>query len=388
MNILKPNTKLSVIFIISVFVLGTAKAQSNVEINGYLQNMQFVWAQKHNPNWLLSTTINNRFNLSWYLSENITINGSIRNIFTAGQLVETLPNYSGMITKDNGYTDLTWINSSSSSYVFYSNIDRLNLFYTKDNLEIQVGRQRINLGLNAVWTPNDIFNSSSFLDFDYVEKSGSDAMRIQYYTGTASSLEIAYKINSNNKNTAAGIAKFNIWNYDFQFLGGVMDNDFVLGGGWAGQIGGAGFTGEITYFNSINRVNNSTGIIAAAFGGNYTFASSLFIRGEFLYNSSGATQNIGTFSDLFQNNYSAKNLSPSRYSLFTEVSYPITPLITADFSTIINPIDGSFYMAPYVNFSLTENIYLLTAAQFFRGSRGTEWGDYGRFYYLRLKWNF
>jgi len=128
-----------------------------------------------------------------------------------------------MITKDNGYIDLTWVNSSSSSYVFYSNIDRLNLFYTKDNLEIQVGRQRINLGINMVWTPNDIFNSSSFLNFDYVEKAGSDAVRFQYYTGLTSSVEFVYKLNGHKEISAAGIFKFNKWGYDFQLLGGMME---------------------------------------------------------------------------------------------------------------------------------------------------------------------
>jgi len=388
MNVLKLYTKFLLIIFISVLAIKNTDAQNNLEITGYLQNMQFVWAQKHNPNWLLSTTINNRFNLSWYLSENITINGSIRNILEAGQLVETFPDYSEMITKDKGYVDLTWINSSSSSYAFYSNIDRLNLFYTKDNLEIQVGRQRINLGLNAVWTPNDIFNSSSFLNFDYVEKAGSDALRFQYYTGITSSIEFVYKLNSAKEISTAGIFKFNKWEYDFQLLGGIMEKDYVFGGGWAGQIKGAGFTGEFTYFRNRDNFIDTTGVFVAAVGGNYSFPNGLFIQGELLFNSGGKTENAGGINNIFNREYSAKNLSPAKYSLFGAISYPITPLNKLDFSAIFNPSDKSFYAGPSVNISLTENIYLLAAAQFFSGKQETEWGDYGQFYYLRFKWNF
>ena len=76
---------------------------------------------------------------------------------------------------DNGYLDLTEKISSGNSYLLYTNIDRLNLSYTFNKLEIQIGRQRVNWGISSVWTPNDIFNSSSFINFDYAEKPGSDA---------------------------------------------------------------------------------------------------------------------------------------------------------------------------------------------------------------------
>jgi hypothetical protein len=37
---------------------------------------------------------------------------------------------------------------------------------------------------------------------------------------------------------------------------------------------------------------------------------------------------------------------------------------------------------------LNQDVYLLITAQFFLGSSLTEWGDYGQFYFLRIKWNF
>jgi len=92
--------------------------------------------------------------------------------------------------------------------------------------------------------------------------------------------------------------------------------------------------------------------------------------------------------DLFSFQYSAKNLSPSRYSIFAQLSYPITPLINASFALIINPSDKSFFLNPSMELSLNENVYLLASGQLFIGNNLTEWGGNGKFYYLRIKWNF
>ncbi|NOR86306.1 MAG: hypothetical protein GQ527_01725, partial [Bacteroidales bacterium] len=78
----------------------------------------------------------------------------------------------------------------------------------------------------------------------------------------------------------------------------------------------------------------------------------------------------------------------SKAQIFAQASYPITPLINLDLSGIMNPFDGSFYLGPAVNFSLTENMSLYLIAQTFFGESGTEYGDYGQMYFARLSWNF
>ena len=278
--------------------------------------------------------------------------------------------------------------TSGKSYIFYSNIDRLNLTFTYDNLEMQIGRQRINWGINSVWTPNDIFNSASFINFDYVEKPGSDAVRLQYYFDFATSLELVSKLDYNENLTLAGRFKINKWNYDFQFLGGLSDIDYIFGAGWAGDIYEAGFTGEFTYFKNKKNEQNTDEQLVSSIGANYTFSNSLFISFEFLYNSIGKTGKVNSLNNIFNLDYSAKQLSPARYSIFSQAAYPITPLINSSFALIFNPSDGSMLLSPTLEVSLNEDVYLLTSGQFFLGENFTEWGDYGQFYYLRIKWNF
>jgi hypothetical protein len=363
-------------------------AQSNIELNGYLQNMQTIWAPKDNQNLILSNTMSNRFNFTWYAKDNLTFKTSIRSIFDYGQFVSIIPGYSELASQDYGYFDLTEKISSNNSYVLYTNIDRLNFSYTVGDLEIQIGRQRINWGINSVWTPNDIFNSSSFINFDYAEKSGSDAIRLLYYLDFASSFEIVSKLDYKNDLTFAGKLQVNSWDYDFQFLGGFSADDYIFAAGWAGNVSDAGFTGELTYFRDKDNFADTSGIIVSSIGANYTFSNSLFLAVEFLYNSNGKTGKTNLPNNLFDLDYSAKNLSPARYSIFSQISYPITPLISSSIATIVNPSDGSLFVNPNLEISLNEDVYLLASGQFFLGKSFTEWGDYGQFYYLRIKWNF
>lgn len=363
-------------------------SQSNLELNGYLQNMQTAWSPKSNEELLLSNSITNRINFAWYPHKDLIFRVGLRNIFDYGRFVSMIPFYSKIALQDAGFADLTEEIVSGKSYILYSNIDRLNLRFTCNNLEIQIGRQRINWGINSVWTPNDIFNSSSFINFDYVEKPGSDALRLQYYIDFASSLELVSKLDYDKNLTLAGRFKINKWNYDFQILGGLTEIDYIFGGGWAGDIYNAGFTGEFTYFKNRKSNQNLDEQFVSSIGTNYTFTNSLFISLEFLYNSIGKTGTINSLNNFFNLNYSAKQLSPARYSIFSQAAYPITPLLNSSIAAILNPSDGSMLLSPTLEFSLNEDVYLLTSGQFFLGADFTEWGNYGQFYYLRIKWNF
>jgi len=118
------------------------------------------------------------------------------------------------------------------------------------------------------------------------------------------------------------------------------------------------------------------------------FSNSLFLSFEFLYNSVGKVGKSDKVIDIFNIEYSARNLSPSRYSIFGQIQYPFTPLFNGSISTIINPTDGSMFLSPSAEISLNEDVFLLGTGQFFIGEQFTEWGEFGQFYYLRIKWNF
>ena len=240
-----------------------------------------------------------------------------------------------------------------------------------------------------VWTPNDIFNSFNYYDFDYIERPGSDALLLEYYTGAASSVQFAFKVDSANEITSALMYRFNMWGYDFQTFAGVMTTDYTAGLGWSGSLWGAGFTGEATYFIDRGNFADTSGLLVSTLGLNYTFRNSIAISGSYLFNSNGTTGKAGWGSSLFLiADLSPKLFTLAKHSLFAQIGYPFTPLFRGDLSGIWNPNDKSGYFGPSLDLSITDNISLLLLGQIFFGETGAEFGDYGSLYYLRLKWNF
>ncbi len=377
--------------------------QSKFTVDGRVEGMPVYWKLKGDNlatlgldlNKLYSySSINNRLNLNWYPNSKIHFQMGLRTSYIFGDIVYELNSnlngiYNAMYTDDPGWINLTHAWSQNENGVLVSNIDRLFLQYNGKKLTLTIGRQRINWGVNMVWQPNDIFNSFNYLDFNYPERPGSDAVRFQYFTGMTSSVELAYKIDAQNQSTYAAKYAFNRWNYDFQLMGGLMNDEYwVAGLGFSGSIGGAGFNGEAAYYIPKSNSVDEKETLIATLGTNYMFKNNLFINIGALLNSAGSTKKVARSMFTMMENISALDYTKSLANLFASASYPITPLINLDVSTMVNPFDNSFYFGPSLNISLNNNVSLYFIAQTFWGENGSEYGDIGQMYFSRLQWNF
>lgn len=382
----------SLVFVLASFPLQAFVQESKVSLDGYVKELYMFYSPEMpipgtDINNLATNIIHNRLNFKWYTSSKLTTVLEMRNRLMFGNLVKDYPGYQSTVNVDNGLVNLSWITAQGKSWFVHSMIDRAYLDFSSGKWQARIGRQRVNWGVNLVWNPNDIFNSFSYFDFDYEERPGTDAIRVQYYTGTTSSAELVYKPGHGIiQPTIAGMYRFARWDYDFQFLGGQAGNDWIVGGGWSGDIRGAGFRGEITHFEP--RIGSSVRSTVASVSGDYTFKNSLYLHVSSLYNSSGVTGKAGGMNILFNPEMSAKQLSFARWSLFGQVSKPITPLFAVSFSGIVNPSDGSFYVGPAFTYSLPSNLELMLTSQLFFGETGTEFGDIGQIAFGRLKWSF
>ena len=386
-------SKVYILIIILLLPFFTNAQMKKVTLNGYIKDL-FMYYKPTTPlpginaDYLSSDMIHNRLNFRWYANNQFTVAVEARNRIFFGQMIREFPMYKDYINVDNGIVNLSGIVASGNGWFMHSMIDRAWVDYTKGDWQVRVGRQRINWGVNLVWNPNDIFNSFSYFDFDYEERPGSDAVKLQYYTGVTSSAQLVYKAGkTSNETTVAGMYRFSKFNYDFQFLGGWVGKDYVLGGGWSGDIKGGGFRGEVSYFKPREENNGSWEALVASVSGDYTMRNSLYLHAAVLYNSHGAIGKAGGRS-FFDQNISAKMLTLARYNLFGQVSYPITPLFNGSFSGIVNPSDGSSYAGPTFTYSIGNNMELMLTGQLFFGKTGTEYGDYGKAAYARLKWAF
>lgn len=353
------------------------RKQKNWSLNGYIKDLQTVSFGNIKDVWQQDNVIHNRFDFRWYPLKNLIFNLGLRNRLIYGDMVPYYEQNESLLNSGSEYFNLSKVISSGKSYLIHSTFDRANIDYTYKKWEFTLGRQRINWGQNLVWNPNDIFNAYSYFDFDYEERPGTDAVRIQYYLNSTSSAEIAYKPGKNIDETiAAGLYRFNKYNYDFQLLLGSMNTDYVAGAGWSGALGQVGFNGEISAFVPHQNTALSGVVVSASTGINYTFKNSLYTHVAYLFNSAGVWK-PDSVSQLFSvlTPLSAKTLSPSRHSLFGELAYQFTPLIRGDVSSIVDIGDGSYFLAPFLTISVTNNISFLAGGQLFFGNNHSIYGS-------------
>lgn len=379
-----------------LLLINHAKSQSNLVLNGYIKGLGMYYkpntsipiSETDSLDYLFLNQIHNRINFRWYASNELTFAVEARNRLFFGQMIGEFSEYEESINNDDGYLNMGTVLASGDSWFLHSMLDRAWVDYTKGNWQIRMGRQRINWGINLVWNPNDIFNTFSYFEFDYEERPGTDAVKVQYYTGATSSAQLVYKIGRSADETAIAVMyRFSQFNYDFQFLSGWAGKDFVFGGGWAGDIKGGGFRGEFSYFVPLQNNNGSIEVFVASVSGDYTLGNSIYLHSGILFNSNGVLGPAGgrTF---FDTNLNAKILSAGMFNLFGQISYPFTPLLSGNLSSMINPSDGSSFLGPSLSYSLGNNLELMINGQLFLGKIGTEYGEFGKALYGRIKWAF
>lgn len=392
---MKKITLISILFLLII----SARAQestSKLYLSGYVKQLQSVYFFNDAfPNLLTLSLVDtalqqnifhHRLNAEWAMNESWTIKAGLRTQLFYGDLVRSNPNFAQQT--DAGSNDWikmskTWLNQNG--FVGHSVLDRLYTEYSKDSWEIRAGRQRINWGISTIWNPNDIFNAYSFTDFDYEERPGTDALRVRYYTGFVGSVELAVRGADKLENSIiAGRWIFNKGTYDIQLIGGYTQKDWVIGGGWAGNIKNAGWKGELSWFHHPDGEKNSLSFTSNI---DYAFEKGFYINTGFLYNSKGKTE--GSILNLFTFDLSASNLYPYKWTSFVQVSYPLTPLVNAGLAAIYSPNKNhALFLNPTLTLSISDNWSLDAVGQI-----ALDKGDNGyksplQIAFLRLKFSY
>ncbi|MFC2111884.1 hypothetical protein ACFLTA_01310 [Bacteroidota bacterium] len=382
--------------IVFLFFCGGLSAQdegSSFELQGYLTNMQSVMFDNPREDWIIDNLFHNRLNFFYYGGEHFTGSVQLRNRLMFGETNKLIPGYADAVAKDIGWMDLSFNLLSGNSYLLNSTIDRVWMQYSTDGFVATAGRQRINWGQTFVWNVNDIFNAYSYFDFDYEERPGSDAIRLQFYPNYTSTIELAAKIDSSNNLTAAALYRFNVFSYDIQLLAGVLqEEDWVGGLGWSGNLGGAAFRGEGSYFFPVKNFSDTTGMFMFSAGFDYIFPNTLMLQAEYLYSSKPFNSALG-FIDFYSGPLTVKQLAFTEHTIFASASYQITPLFTASLAGMYFPEMKGYFIGPSLTYNVLNNVDLSFFAQYFNAENknplnGTVSRQQISFLFLRLKWSF
>ncbi|RLD69791.1 MAG: hypothetical protein DRJ10_21085 [Bacteroidetes bacterium] len=374
---------------LSNFAQDDTPKQRNWTLNGYVKYMQTISFQEVDKDWVTDNVLHNRLNFNWNINNNFTFNAQMRNRVFYGETVTDFPQYPEIVNQETGYFDLSFIVFEGKSVFMQSTFDRFYLDYNIKNVQITIGRQRINWGQTFVWNPNDLFNSYNFFDFDYEEKPGSDAVRLQFYPSYSSKLDLVVKVDNNSKVTAAGLYRFNQWSTDIQVLTGYYaETDYVLGAGFSGSLFKGGLRGEVSYFHPKDNFSDTTGTFVMSLGYDYTFKNSLMIQFEGLYNGYGEKSGEFNMLDFYFMQLTPQNLSLTEFSFVGQVTYPFTPLFNGTFSAMYSPNDKSVYLGPSLNYSIKDNFEVSFFTQYFTSETPADEGGKGVFLYWRVKWSF
>ena len=286
---------------------------------------------------------------------------------------------------DQGIMDLSFLIGEETSFLFSGIVDRLWYKGFYKDWEWSCGRQRINWGINTYWNANDIFNAFTFTDFDYEERPGSDAVRVQRYFSNGSDVEVAASIDLDTSIIIASKYSWNFRKYDFQLIGGIYHDDFVFGGGWAGGIKNWGFKGEANYFlNSYNK-DLSTGSISMS--GEYLLKNNSFFGLGGLYSSNGIANEVDVSTSLLVFQTSAKSLMPTRWSTMGTLGGEINGLTNYALVFVFMPGVNYALFMPSVSRSVAQNtdlsFHMITIGGFLKDDLLFSANGF-----IRAKWSF
>ncbi len=381
--------KTALIILILALSAFPAKSQLGASLNGYVSNMQSVMFENLDGQWISDNVLHNRLNFKGYLGSHANLTIELRNRMLFGETVKYFPGYDDLISIDRGWVDLSFNLIADSSFIINTSIDRIYVDFSFGKLQTTIGRQRINWGMNFVWNPNDIFNSYSFFDFDYVERPGSDAIRAQYYLNATASFELVGKINQAEKWSLAALLKFNLAGTDFQVLGGTLnEEEYVIGGGFTGNIGPVSLSGELTYLDPINESSSNESALLGGFGLSYNTPFNLYLQAEYLYNEAAEHSTITSFNDFYYRNLTLRDLSMSPHTFFANLSYPLNPLLNLGVSGMYFPKLNGIFMGPSCDLSLRNDLDISFFLQYFEINFSDSHEQKATLGFLRLKWSF
>jgi len=346
-----------------------------------------------------------RIRASWNLAETLATEAGyeIQPVFqtesSGTALTSALPLVRGATYR---LVDLPQTITSSSSFILYQNLDRLNIRWKLAYADITLGRQAVTFGSARAINPTDVLLPYSFSQVNVEYRIGVDALRVQAPVGRMGEIDVGVVVGENaqaSNSAAFGRLKFSLLETDVVTMAMTFQNAYLVGGGIQRAIWMLGYwldVAEVWGPGIPEYLRLSTGL-------DYTFklgGDSLMLFTEYHYNGAGAARAQDYLTALTQFAYQkGGTFLLGRHYLIPGASYPITPLLGSHLQLITNLTDGSLFISPGIEYNIAENFYLdlggyatlgagLTTNALGATEVQSEFGTYPLLAYAAARWYF
>jgi hypothetical protein len=379
---------LVIVSLLLIFVDATAQdsvvVKQNFRISGYCKYLSSVDFKPsfRSPEYI--QLLHNRVNMSYAPSERLRFKAEIRNRLFGSRGVGDNYRFATGLRNPHQYFDLQKSMVLNDDFLAHVSVERLFADWQGRRFNMRLGRQRINWGIATLWNPNDIFNSYNFLDFDYEERAGVDALFLKYFSGANSDLDFGFSFDEKNRWVLASRYFFNAGGYDWQVLAGSYEGSATLGAGWAGNIGEAGFKGELQYFSKRDSLASQ---LNATLEISHLLSKAWFVNTGLLYSKAGQNSALPG-SEKFNLQISPRQPMPGRYSFFAGIQKEFSSLFSVSFQSVYSPGLGLVILLPQLSWSVADNLNAELFWQSFYQASEIYSGELGQAGFLRLRYSF
>ena len=157
----------------------------------------------------------------------------------------------------------------------------------------------------------------------------------------------------------------------------------VIGGDFAGYVGGAGFRGELAYTVK----DTSSNFFRAVVNADYSFPNDFYGFIEFYFNGQGTTKKKD-YRRFIPDLLSGRIFNLAKHYAAASLIKSVTPLLGLNIYGIFNLNDKSSLIGPALTYSLTTNLEIATSVYFFNGASDSEFGLQKSSYFAYLQYYF
>jgi hypothetical protein len=325
-----------------------------------------------------------RLETTWFPTSEFEFRLNIDNQIRWGSLLQTEQFEISKPLEDVRFIDLQLNPLSNEQADWQALIHRAFMRYSGDKVDITIGRQRIAWGTGRIWNPTDLFNPTSPVSLEPGEKQGADAVHLAYRPSFDSMVEVAWSIGADEEDIRWGLRSTKtLGTYDISLMAGKFQQAKVLGLDFSGYLGDAGFRGEFSYTEELDK-----SYFRSVISGQYTFAGGLDLLVEYLYNG-GNLGSIDSLDDLDLESFSRYDsiTTFNKQFLGLMVSRRITDLLAGSITSIIDISGGSAFLFPALSYSLLQDLDIMAGGQFFFGDSG-DFSYYSPVYVISAEWYF